>query len=444
MATIINDPGRVFKTFSPALSTLEQLIARKIERKRQAQALESLGLPGSLSSLPEHIQREYIKSSLGTSPQLNIYNAPQQTDALEDILSGGQVSPSSLYALDQLSSQEERAMDTGDIDQTDMEFEEQKRLESIDNSFGTSGIHPDEDEGLTGVMVKYQDAPPEQESREQRLAKEISRLKKALENPKTPRALLPEIRKQLNEREDKLDKIAGDRRKIYAKELQDLSSRKKNASRDIQDLNRLLELEDEGLISAGYAEFLERSGFDIPALMNPASQEFKKLTQSFIRKAKEYFGGRITNREMQQFMKTIPTLSQSPEGRKRVIAQMKNVAEAELETYKTAQKIIKKNSGIPPIDLFERVDSLMEEKRKSLSEKFRKELKKMSKESKKKSNFSQIGLPGQQGTADLSSLGTAAGALAGEVVRQAPTIAGAIYGGRIGGKLGSVAGTLLG
>src|SRR5690606_23151303 len=102
---------------------------------------------------------------------------------------------------------------------------------------------------------------------------------------------------------------------------------KSAAQNVLDDLERMKELEsgDAQLDTPGYVEFLERSGLNIPALMNPESEEFQKLRQTQLRDAKQYFGGRVSNFEMDQFLKSIPSLNQSPEGRKRVIANMERI-----------------------------------------------------------------------------------------------------------------------
>lgn len=173
-------------------------------------------------------------------------------------------------------------------------------------------------------------------------------------------------------------------KKLHAEQFQataglrhDILQRSKSSRQTLKDLSRLEELSQEGkLDTPGYAEFLERSGFDIPALMNPESEEFKKIQQNFLKGAKEYFGGRISNYEVEQFLKTIPSLSQSPEGRQRVIANLKNVARADME-YKNAMKeVVNENGGIPPYDLEEKIDDKIDKRLDRLSEEFKKDLKK--------------------------------------------------------------------
>ena len=62
-----------------------------------------------------------------------------------------------------------------------------------------------------------------------------------------------------------------------------------------------------------------QKGLDIAALSKPGTEEFQKIAANFFRDAKTYFGGQVSNYEIEQFLKTIPNLSQSNTGRQRVI-----------------------------------------------------------------------------------------------------------------------------
>lgn len=147
------------------------------------------------------------------------------------------------------------------------------------------------------------------------------------------------------------------------------------AKQNLRDLNRLEELEKEGLPSAGYTEFLKNSGFDLPTLQGASGEEFNKIAANFIKNARAYFGSRISNFELESFLKTIPNLSQSPEGRKRVISNLKNISRLEVEAGNAAREIISKHKGIPPLDLMERVEKKLDKKADKLAEKFKEDLK---------------------------------------------------------------------
>jgi hypothetical protein len=191
----------------------------------------------------------------------------------------------------------------------------------------------------------------------------------------------------------------------------------KSARQDLRDLNRLEELQSSGnLDTPGYVEFLKRSGLDIPALTNPESEEFKKIEANFLRNAKDYFGGRISNYEVEQFLKTIPSLSQSPEGRKRVIANLKYISRGALEYNNALKEIMAENKGIPPLDLEEQIFDKTDKKLEALHKKFKEDIAKPAPKGQNKliaalqaGAGSVIGLPG----AIVSGIGKVAGNIAG-------------------------------
>lgn len=207
--------------------------------------------------------------------------------------------------------------------------------------------------------------------------------------PKSQRELLADYLQKKGaslstEQRERIEKILAAREKEQAKafketkeERKDILTKARQARMDLRDLERLEELEKEGkLDTPGYVEFLQRSGLDIPALMNEGSEEFQKIQQTFLRNAKDYFGGRISNYEIEQFLKTIPSLSQSPEGRKRVIANLKYIKRAEL-AYKDAYKeVLAKHKGVPPLDLLEEIDDRIDPKLEQLSKRFKEDLRK--------------------------------------------------------------------
>lgn len=176
--------------------------------------------------------------------------------------------------------------------------------------------------------------------------------------------------KQKEEREAK--KTAFKETKAERKQIIDKA---KAAKQNLHDLNRMEELEKEGkLDTPGYVEFLKRSGLDIPALLNPGSEEFNKIAANFIRGAKDTFGSRISNFEVEQFLRTLPNLSQSTSGRSRVIANLKYLNRADIEYNEALKDIMAKNKNIPPLDLLEQVDLKVDKKLSKLADKFKEDL----------------------------------------------------------------------
>ena len=152
----------------------------------------------------------------------------------------------------------------------------------------------------------------------------------------------------------------------------DLQAKDKSARAMLRDLERLEELKD--LDTAGYVEFLKRSGFDIPTLMKTDSQEFQKTTQNFTKDMKARYGAKVSNQEMEQFLKTIPSLSMSPEGRQRVINVMKFNARADIAYNDAKREVLAVNRGLPPVNLADQVEDKVAKKIDVLSRKLREEM----------------------------------------------------------------------
>jgi hypothetical protein len=136
-------------------------------------------------------------------------------------------------------------------------------------------------------------------------------------------------------------------------------------------LNRMEQLNNSGKLVTGlYNDMLKRFGIDYAALKNPESQEFEKLTTDMIRNAREIFGARVTNYEVSTFLKAIPNLSQTPEGRQRVIRNLKILNKGAGLRADAMKKIIEENKGTPPYDLAERIEERVGPQLDEISEEF--------------------------------------------------------------------------
>src|SRR6185369_4597118 len=105
-------------------------------------------------------------------------------------------------------------------------------------------------------------------------------------------------------------------------------------------------------------EFYERLNINpisgellIPGLASDAAQRFVKTVNDFTTKAKDSYGARVTNFDLQQFMKRLPTLANSESGREQIIQQMKLVNEINRAYEKNLQEIIDEHGGIRNIDM---------------------------------------------------------------------------------------------
>lgn len=115
--------------------------------------------------------------------------------------------------------------------------------------------------------------------------------------------------------------------------LEKLSERLRNTEESGLGFDRMREiLETEGdkfpssinaafldLEGEGYLSKLARSQLD------PAVQEYIKLLVNNLKGAKDTYGARLTNFEVQTYLKGLPGLISTPEGRKRVLNQLQTV-----------------------------------------------------------------------------------------------------------------------
>lgn len=109
-------------------------------------------------------------------------------------------------------------------------------------------------------------------------------------------------------------------------------------------LNAMEQLEKTGKIESGpYAGILSHYNFDY--FLNPESQAFNKLRTTFMSGAKNIIGGRVTNQELEQFMKSVPSLSQSPEGRALIMENMRNKFELDKQYYQVIQDLENEYQG---------------------------------------------------------------------------------------------------
>lgn len=140
---------------------------------------------------------------------------------------------------------------------------------------------------------------------------------------------------------------------------EETNKKRKAAKVNDQRLGRMETLINEGnLQNPVLYGALKKVGLDIPALQSANSQEFVKLTTDFLRNAKDVFGSRVTNYDAQAFLKTVPELSQSDEGKKRIIRNMRLLDKGEQLRGQAQDSIIKENGGKRPRNL----ESLVEER----------------------------------------------------------------------------------
>ena len=115
---------------------------------------------------------------------------------------------------------------------------------------------------------------------------------------------------------------------------------------------------EKKVITPLMAKTMEFFGLPLGILSNPQSEEYAKLEADFVRDVSKVFPGQIRVYEIQAYLRTVPTLMNSPEGREAVIRNRKLMNEAKKVRYDEYKKILKENNGRKPRNL----DQLIEER----------------------------------------------------------------------------------
>ncbi len=165
--------------------------------------------------------------------------------------------------------------------------------------------------------------------------------------------------------------------KLEAKRVASLADEVENdykaaANEDLR-LDRMVVLDKEKNVSAPtLIKVLDAFGLPIGILSNPATEEFRKLEADFVRDVSKVFpGGKVTNYELQSYLRTIPGLMNSPEGRKEIIRNRKLMNEAKKVRYDEYKKILKENNGKKPQNLGILLEERTQDKIADIEDRFR-------------------------------------------------------------------------
>ncbi len=123
--------------------------------------------------------------------------------------------------------------------------------------------------------------------------------------------------------------------------------------------NRLTELNESKKLPEGIGRVIINPNTGEPyavasllGLVNKETQDFTKTLNDFLIDAKTYFGGRITNFDLQAFKSRLPSLLNTADGRRLIIEQMKGLQELQTvhdDTLESALKHYGRNASYSDI-----------------------------------------------------------------------------------------------
>ncbi len=116
-------------------------------------------------------------------------------------------------------------------------------------------------------------------------------------------------------------------------------------------LMQMQNLNQDELIGPASAKFLETIGVPLGLLENPSNELYDKVSQDLLKGLPETYGNKILLAEVQNFLKTIPRLVNSPDGRRMIASNMLKLGEMREVLYKEMRKqqvdLLDKNQKFP-------------------------------------------------------------------------------------------------
>jgi hypothetical protein len=102
----------------------------------------------------------------------------------------------------------------------------------------------------------------------------------------------------------------------------------------------------------------------------PDTEEYEKTSLEFIKDVRPLIGGHVTENQLDLFLRSIPTLATTAEGRKTIINNIGILAEAATAEYDALEEIIEKNGGKRPDGVEFKVSKIADEKRKEYAKRW--------------------------------------------------------------------------
>lgn len=135
-----------------------------------------------------------------------------------------------------------------------------------------------------------------------------------------------------------------ERHKFNSPKIIDLNDRIKIYKQQDTDMDQLLDISKK--IPNTYLKQIKRNPFTgnliFPGSATKEEAEYEKILTGFVKRAKEFFPSRITNFDLETFLKTLPTLTLNSAGREAILEKLKIGNEMMSLEDKELQKIFDK------------------------------------------------------------------------------------------------------
>lgn len=373
MAIVINDPyarggggvagEQVGHTLSSGLEALAHHKMAQVAQGRTQQVLKSLNFSPEqahlISMFPQEIQFKILSQMI---PEGGQQYQQQPQEALQE--------------LQQPMQQQQGQQGIGQLmQQFNQPYQPQNEMQMVQQALGGNNRGLNANEGIYQYLKsKKQDNITPNAQRAANLSNPQFNDSSVQfpQNSTIPRRA-PLLQSPQDRRESAKERFEQEQaeRPFYQKTLDQYESSRST----LNDVNRLTNLINKGKIVNPTEDHMQRYlssifKINLKDLRGADTEEFEKITAGFIKNAKQWFGSRVTNYDLESFMKTLPQLSTSHEGKMRILGSMKAAAQAQQLKYDALRHLMKQNGGrIPPYAQLQ-VEELIKPELDALSEQF--------------------------------------------------------------------------
>lgn len=217
---------------------------------------------------------------------------------------------------------------------------------------------------LSKILSPYIEQLSELDLREQQFKENFSSKSKTIDFDK---GLNPSER--VSREEKRYDKNLG----LY----QESQKRLLSLENEADTINILNELNESKKLPSGAGRWnvsIKEGNLHVPTLANAETQKYIKTVNEFLNKAKDTFGSRVTNFELDRFLQRLPTLANSEEGRRDILSQMKYFNTIQVLYEQELQNVIDEHGGVRKID-FDRAERIAKERINPKVQQYKKEFK---------------------------------------------------------------------
>jgi len=143
------------------------------------------------------------------------------------------------------------------------------------------------------------------------------------------------------------------------------------------DLKQMVALAKTGKLSTpGMVKALNTFGIPVGVLNNPLTEAYQKLENNFVKGVSNFFPGQVRVYEAQTYMKTIPSLLNTDEGKQIVAKNLQLENEAKEIRYNAYKDILKENKGKKPRNLDIEIAERTNDKLNKLGDEYQKNIEK--------------------------------------------------------------------